>query len=118
MTSFISFACWPSLQALGCATSNDLAAENTALHEHIKLNHIIASQHVQLTLNSLAVRPMHQLFKGKAQITGAPGFRNWSMIFTTAAEQKKSTAAWTAPSLGIPWLTRPLPAYPCPAART
>jgi hypothetical protein len=35
---------------------NDLTAENTALHEHInKLNHIIASQHVQLTLNSLAV---------------------------------------------------------------
>ena len=33
-----------------------LSAENAALHEHIKkLDHIIASQHVQLTLNSLAV---------------------------------------------------------------
>jgi len=36
-----------------------LSAENAALHEHIKkLNHIIASQRVQLTLNGLAVRKL------------------------------------------------------------
>src|SRR5882757_8483132 len=70
----------------------DLMAENTALWEHIsKLNHIIASQRVQLTLNGLAVRKLkHQLyekeqrakgrarqhlFDGRAQITTAPEFR-------------------------------------------
>ena len=70
----------------------DLMAENTALWEHIsKLNHIIASQHVQPTLNGLAVRKLkHQLyekeqrvwgrarqhlFDGRAQITTAPEFR-------------------------------------------
>ena len=43
----------------------DLTAENTALHEHIsKLNHIIASQCVQLTLNNLAVQKLlHQLYE-------------------------------------------------------
>ena len=36
--------------------THDLTAENTALCEHIKkLNHIIASQCVQLTLDSMAV---------------------------------------------------------------
>jgi hypothetical protein len=74
------------------SSPNDLTAENTALHEHInRLNHIIASQRVQLTLNSLAVRKLqHQLyekeqrgqdrqrqhlFKGKAQIVTAPEFQ-------------------------------------------
>ena len=69
-----------------------LSAENAALREHIKkLDHIIASQHVQLTLNSLAVRKFqHQLyekeqkvkdrkrqrlFDGKAQIVTAPEFQ-------------------------------------------
>jgi len=73
--------------------THDLTAENTALREHInKLNHIIASQRVQLTLNSLAVRKLkhqlyekeqrgqekqrQQLFKGKAQIVTAPEFQN------------------------------------------
>ena len=72
--------------------THDLTAENIALHEHIKrLNHIIASQHVQLTLNSLAVRKLQNqlyekeqrvqdkqrghLFKGKAQIVTAPEFQ-------------------------------------------
>ena len=67
-------------------------AGNAALHEHIdKLNHIIASQRVQLTLSSLAVRKLkHQLYEkeqwvkdrkghhllgGKAQITTAPEFQ-------------------------------------------
>ena len=70
-----------------------LFAENAALHEHIKkLNHIIASQCVQLTLNSLAVWEFkHQLYKkeqqvkdkkrqrlfdGKAQIVTAPEFQS------------------------------------------
>ena len=70
---------------------HELTAENAALHEHIdKLNHIIASQHVQLTLSSLAVQKLkhqlyekeqwvkdrkgHHLLSGKAQITTAPEF--------------------------------------------
>jgi len=69
-----------------------LTAENAALLEHIdKLNHIIASQRVQLTLNSLAVRKLkhqlyekeqrmkdkkgHHLLDGRAQIATAPEFR-------------------------------------------
>jgi hypothetical protein len=69
-----------------------LSAENAALHEHIKkLDHIIASQHVQLTLNGLAVqkfqhqlyekeqqvkdRKRQRLFDGKAQIVTAPEFQ-------------------------------------------
>ena len=72
--------------------THDLTAENIVLHEHIKkLNHIIASQHVQLTLNSLAVQKLqHQLyekeqkvqdkqrqhlFNGKVQIITAPEFQ-------------------------------------------
>src|SRR5260370_34482966 len=81
-----------------CYSPNDtcfiaeLMAENAALHGHNKkLNHIIASQHVQLTLNSLAIQKYkHQLyekeqqvedkaqqwlFSGKAQIATAPEFR-------------------------------------------
>jgi len=69
-----------------------LSAENAALREHIKkLDHIIASQRVQLTLNGLAVQKFkHQLyekeqqvkdkkrqrlFDGKAQIVTAPEFQ-------------------------------------------
>ena len=69
-----------------------LIAENVTLREHNKkLNHIITSQRVQLTLNSLAVRKYkhqlyekeqqvedkarQQLFSGKARITTAPEFR-------------------------------------------
>ena len=47
-----------------------LFAENAALHEHTKrLDHIIASQRVQLTLNSLAVwKFKHQLYKKEHQV--------------------------------------------------
>ena len=70
----------------------ELTAENAALREHIdKLNHIIASQRVQLTLNSLAVQKLkhqlyekeqrvkdrkgHHLLDGKVQIATAPEFQ-------------------------------------------
>jgi len=74
------------------ADTNALINENMALWQHIKsLNQVIASQHVQLTLATMAFnkaknqlhekvqhmqdKARHRLFDGKAQIVTGPEFK-------------------------------------------